>query len=195
MNVLAQILSSRVRAELFRLMFGMTEAELHVRELARRSGLHEATVRQELRTLRRLDLVIDRRDGNRIYYRANREHPLYRDIHQMVLKTAGLVDLLRPKLLRKDISIAFVFGSITVAEEHAHSDVDLMVIGDIGLRKLVSVLSGHLEQVGREINSHVMTEAEYRRRFKAGDHFVTHVLDGSKLFIVGTEDDFEAMGR
>ncbi len=40
-----------------------------------------------------------------------------------------------------------------------------------------------------------MKEAEYRKRLKAKDHFVTHVLDGPKLFIIGTKDDFEAMGK
>ena len=195
MNALAQILSSRVRAELFRIMFGITKAELHVRELARRSGLHEATVRQELRKLKGLDLVFERRDGNRVYYRANTHHPLYVDIHQIVIKTIGLVDIFRPKLSHKDIHIAFIFGSITTGKEKSHSDIDLMVIGKIGLRKLISLLSGLSEQVGREINPHVMTESEYSKRVKSKDHFATHVLDGPKLFIVGTENDLETMGK
>ena len=74
MNTLIQLLSSRARAGLFHLLFGLSRAEFHVRELARRSGLHEATVRQELRKLKGLDLVHERRDGNRVYYRANYDH-------------------------------------------------------------------------------------------------------------------------
>ena len=194
MNALSQMLSSRVRAELFRLMFGVRQDELHVRELARQSGLNESTIRQELRKLKRLDLVIDRRDGNRIYYRSNQEHPLYADIHRIVLKTVGLADILRSRLHRKDIDLAFIFGSIAESTENAHSDVDLMVIGNIGLRKLTSSLSGAAEQIGREMNPHVMTVEEYRKRLDDNDHFVTNVISGEKLFIVGAEHDFEAMG-
>lgn len=176
-------------------MFGMSNAELHVRELARRSGLHEATVRQELRKLKRLDFVIDRRDGNRVYYRANREHPLYSEIHRVVLKTTGLVEVLLQALKGADIAIAFVFGSVAKDVELATSDVDLMVIGSLSLRKLTSLVSGVSEEVGRDINPHIMTANEYKKRIKKRDHFVTHVLDGPKLFIVGNEHDFEAMGK
>jgi hypothetical protein len=70
-----------------------------------------------------------------------------------------------------------------------------MVIGNVGLRKLSSSLFEITEQLGREVNPHVMTEAEYRKRSKKGDHFVTRVLDGPKLFIVGAEGDLEAMGE
>ena len=56
-GVLSQILSSRVRAEVFRLLFGLGEAELHGREIQRRSGLAVGTVRQELKKLERLGLV------------------------------------------------------------------------------------------------------------------------------------------
>jgi hypothetical protein len=52
-----------------------------------------------------------------------------------------------------------------------------------------------MEKIGREINPHIMTEDEYRKRVKTKDHFVTNVLDGPKLFIIGTEDEFEAMGK
>lgn len=91
MNMLAEILSSRVRAELFRLLFGISSEELHMRELARQSGCAIGTIQTELKKLGRLDLVTKRKDGNRLYYRANREHPLFRDIQSLVVKTVGLV--------------------------------------------------------------------------------------------------------
>jgi len=50
MGTLAQPLSSRARAGIFQLLFGLGDAELHVREPARRSGLHEATVRRVRRS-------------------------------------------------------------------------------------------------------------------------------------------------
>ena len=192
---LAAILSSRVRAEVFRLLFGGNTPELHHREIVRRSGLSESAVRQELGKLTRLDLIKRREEGNRVYYAANRAHPLFQAVREVVLKTVGIVDILGPLLSNQNVQVAFVFGSIATADETAGSDVDLMVIGGGGLRKLTSLLSGVTERIGREVNPHIMTEAEYQKRVKAKDHFVTHVLDGPKLFIVGTENDFEAMGE
>jgi DNA-binding transcriptional ArsR family regulator len=194
-NTLAQILSSRVRESVFRLLFGLSQEEIHVRELARRGGLSEASLRQELRKLKHLELVVDRRSGNRVYFRANQEHPLFHDIRQIVIKTSGLVDILIEALDKADIEIAFVFGSIAQSKEVGHSDVDLMVIGEISLRKIISHLSGISEKIGREINPHAMTAKEYSKRRKSKDHFVNNVLAGPKIFIVGNEDDFKAMGK
>ena len=195
MERLTQLLSSGVRAGIFRLLFGLGPGELHVRELARQSGFHEASVRQELRKLKQQDLVSERRDGNRVYYQANRHHPLYREIHQMVLKTSGLVEVLAQALRNQPLEVVFVFGSLADGSETAGSDVDLMVIGNLGLRKLTALLSGASEQVGREINPHVMSNSEYRKRIHAGDHFVTGVLSGPKLFVLGTQDDLEGLGK
>ena len=71
MGTLANILSSRVRAEIFRLLFGLDEKELHLREVERQAGLSLGTIRQDLQKLLKLDLVKTRWDSNRLYYRAN----------------------------------------------------------------------------------------------------------------------------
>ncbi len=194
MAILAEILSSRVRSEIFRLLFGVSERQLHIREMERRTGLSVATVRQELQKLLRLQLVEAERSGNRLYYRANKGHPLYTDIRNIVLKTSGMVDILREVLDKEGVKIAYVFGSMASNQEGATSDVDLMVIGDVGLRTLSGWLSGVSEQIGREINPHVMNRAEFRKREQSRDHFITRVLESEKLFIKGSEHDLEAMG-
>jgi len=195
MGTLSDILSSRVRAEIFRLLFGLDEKEVHLREMERQASLSLGTIRQDLQKLVKLDLVMTRRDGNRLYYRANTEHPLYQDIRKLVLKTAGLVEIFKSVLDREGVEVAFVFGSLARNREKAASDVDLMVIGTIGLRPLSSWLSGVSEQIGREINPHTLTAEEFRRRKKKGDHFLSNVLESPKIFIVGNENDLAEMGR
>lgn len=194
MSFLSEILSSRVRSEIFRLLFGLSERQLHIREMERRTGLSVATVRQELQKLLRMQLVEAQRSGNRLYYRANKGHPLYSDIRNIVLKTSGMVDILREALDKEGVKIAFVFGSVASNQEGATSDVDLMVIGDVGLRSLSGWLSGLSEQIGREINPHVMNRDEFRKRKQSHDHFITRMLESEKLFIKGSEHDLEAMG-
>lgn len=194
MNLLAEILSSSTRAEALRLLFDLSDTELHHREMVRRSGMSESAMRQELNKLVRLDLVRRRQDGNRVYFKANREHPLFPELQGLVLKTVGLPALLHSRLQVPQVRVAFIFGSLAAGQERAGSDVDLMVIGDLGLRGLTDLLSGISETIGREINPHMMTVTEYQKRKKAADHFVTRVLEGRKLFLVGTEHELEAMG-
>lgn len=195
MSTLAGILSSRVRAEIFRLLFGLNEKELHMREMERQAALSLGTIRQDLQKLVKLDLVKARRDGNRLYYRANTDHPLFPEIRNLVLKTAGLVEVIKSALDREGIEVVFIFGSLARSKERAESDVDLMVIGTIGLRSLSSRLAGVSEQIGREINPHALSIEEFRRRKQNGNHFLSNVLESPKLFIIGSENDLEAMGR
>jgi len=195
MNRLAELLSSRARAEIFRLLLSGTGEELHVREIERRSGLNDSTIRQELTKLVRLDLVQSRRDSNRVYYRAKTENPLYPEIRNLVLKTSGLADVLKSALVDKRIRVAFVFGSIARGDETATSDIDLMVIGQLGLRDLSRLLSGIQEKIGREVNPYVLKEEELRKRVRAKEHFVSSVLESPKIFIIGSHHKLEAMGR
>lgn len=195
MSILADILSSRVRAEIFGLLFGLKEKELHLREIERQVALSLGTIRQDLQKLVKLDLVKARRSGNRLYYQANTENPLYADIRNLVLKTVGLAEILRSALDREGIEVAFIFGSLASSKERAESDVDLMVIGAIGLRTLSSWLAGVDEQIGREINPHTLKVEEFQRRKQKGNHFLSNVLKSPKLFIIGNENDLEAMGR
>ncbi len=194
MDSLARLLSSRVKAEIFRILFGADAREVHVRELARQAGLNVATVRQELGRLSGFGLVRARRDGNRAYYRAETAHPLYPDIRNVVLKTSGLVDVLRQALGKARIRVAFVFGSMAEGSEKAGSDVDLMVVGPVSLRQISKQLSGVDSRLGREINSHVLTLEEFAKRKKDGEHFLTSVLAAPKLFVIGNDDDLAEMG-
>jgi DNA-binding transcriptional ArsR family regulator len=195
MTDLVDIVSSRVKAELLRLLFGLGRPELHLRELVRQSGLSLGTVQQELRRLTRIGLVTARKDGNRVYYQANQEHPLCDDLRNVVLKTNGLVNVLRQALEAKDIELAFVFGSIAGGHAGPESDVDLMVITHLGLRRIAHLLSGIGEKLGREINPHVMAREEFSRRKRSGDHFVSSVLATPKLFAKGSEHELAAMGQ
>lgn len=192
---LAELLSSKVKAEVFRLLFGVNGQPLHVRELERRSGMALGTVRQELERLTKVGVIEARVDGNRRYYSAREDHPLYPEIRGLVLKTSGLAEVLRSALEKEPrITIAFVFGSVAQARERAHSDVDLLVIGEIGLRDVVGLLGDAAEKVGREINPKVLTPSEFRRRKRTDDPFLSRVLAEPRLFITGNEDELGRLG-
>ena len=195
MNTLAQLVCSRVRAKVFSLLFCASPASLHLREIQRRSGFALGTVRQDIEKLVKMELVLRRKDGNRMYYAANEKHPLFPEIRGLVLKTSGLADVLKQALNVPSILCAFVFGSIAQGTATAESDVDLMVIGEISLRKITGLLSGTGNHLGREINSHVLSLGEFSKRWKAGEHFVASVMAAPKIWMIGSEDELRAMGK
>ena len=195
MGILGELLSSRIRAEIFRNLFGIApDSALYMREIERRTGFAIGTVQTELKKLQRLDIICRVRDGNRVYYRANTAHPVYPEIRALVLKTSGLADVIVNALDNETgIRVAFLFGSFARQEEKAGSDVDLMVVGEIGLRKLTGLLMDVSEKIGREINPHVFSEKEFIKRKKIQDHFLKQVLAAPKIFIIGTENELAEM--
>jgi predicted nucleotidyltransferase len=192
---LLTVLFPRVRAETLRLLFADAEVELHLRDLARQSGLSLGTVQGELKQLHAADLVTSHRDGNRRYFRANFHHPLFRDLQQLVLKTAGLRDVLA-RALRSipGINLVFVFGSLAQSKGKASSDVDLMVIGSAGLRALAPALRKASTEIGREINPHTYTTAAWRKKRRTGNGFLNSVVESEKLFIKGNSDELAKLG-
>lgn len=189
MNTLAQLLSSQVRAEIFRLLFNRKKTAIHLRDLQRRSQLSIGTIQKEIGHLKKLDLVIPERDGNRLYYTANTNHPLYKEICALVEKTSGIVEKLKEVLSRiKEIECAFVFGSLAKGEEKSHSDIDLIIVGDIGQRVLSSKFKEVTEQTEREINPHIYSMKSWKAKLKKKDHFIKTILNDKKIFLIGDDD-------
>ncbi|MCX6953567.1 MAG: toxin-antitoxin system toxin subunit [Verrucomicrobia bacterium] len=196
MNKLALLFHSAVRAEVLRLLFGARQKEMYRAEIIGHTPFAQRSVEEELQKLVDLELVTTVKDGNRRYYAANRAHPLYPDLHAIVLKTSGLKDLLAEALPRKKIAWAFVFGSVAAEGERAESDVDLMIVGAATHRELAPALRLASERIGREINPHFFAPAELTRRVAAHDHFLRDVIAKPKLFILGDEHEFtDLVGR
>ena len=195
MDELATLIGSKTRAEIFRLLFQRAGTELYLRELQRRSGLSIRPVQQELKKLAQMGLVKLRNDGNRIYYGANTEHPLFPEIRGIVEKTSGVSALLETALAGPGVELAFIFGSVGAGKARPDSDLDLFVVGDIGLRTLVKRLGGMSERAGRVINSHVMSKEEFSRKAQRKDHFISSVLGAQKAFVIGTEDELRRLAE
>lgn len=193
MNKLEAIFSFKVRAAVLRLFFGLKSKPMYIAEIESITGFANRSVEVELRKLKKLDLLTSTRDRSRVYYSANTASPLYPDIRNIVLKTAGLGDLVREALSSAPVQYAFVFGSLATQTERAESDVDLMVIGPVTHRDVASPIRALTDQLGREINPHFFTLEELHRRLSIRDHFLRDVISNPKLFIIGDEHEFTAM--
>jgi DNA-binding transcriptional ArsR family regulator len=184
----------KTRAEILRLLFETGDQEIHLRDLARLASLSPAALQKELTSLAAKELVTTRRDGNRLYYRANTAHPLYPELRGLVLKTSGIAAELRRALEPVDgIDLALIFGSVAAGNATGQSDVDLLVIGSTGLRKLTPALRGIADSLGREINPICITPAEWREKLHRGDAFAARVSAEPKLWLKGGPDALAAM--
>jgi len=185
--MLEQLFGSRLRAVVVGRLFSRPGERSFVRQLSALVSEDPANVSRELARLERLGLVVSVVEGRQKYYRANPESPVYPELRSLALKTAGLADVLRQALkpFAREIDVAFAYGSLAAGTEGPQSDVDLLIVGEVSLRKLAPAIRHASETLMREINPVVLNPAELRSRIRRRDHFVTTVLDSPKILLIG----------
>jgi predicted nucleotidyltransferase len=138
-------------------------------------------------------ILQERRDGRRIYFKADTQSPTFAELRSLFEKTAGLVPSLRRALasLGAQIACAFIYGSVARSKETAGSDVDIMVIGDVGLAELSPALRKAEARLGREVNATTYSCSEFRHKVASRDHFLSAILRAPKQFLKGNQRDLD----
>lgn len=193
-NPALRALFPTVRGELLAATLTQPDKWWYLSELAQFLGTSPSSLQRELKALVRGGILERRREGTRTYFKADTRSPLFPELRGLLDKTSGILPILRAVLapFEGDIECAFVYGSVARAGEHATSDVDLMIIGKVGLARLSPDLLKAEARVGREINVTNYSAAEFRRKAQGGkDHFISEVLKGPKEFLKGGQRDLE----
>ena len=193
---LADLLFGRTRGAVLALLYGRADQSFYTREIAREVDASVGAVQRELENLSKVGLILRKSVGSQVYYQANRETPIFREMRALINKTIGIFGVLRSALrpLSKQIIAAFVYGSVAREQETAQSDVDLMVVGKATLDQVLSRVSTTEKAIGRSINPTVYSVAEFKSKLATENHFLTSVLKGQKVFLLGDEDELRKMG-
>ena len=188
---LAELLFKDYRRRALGLLLLRTDKRYHVREIARLTGTVAGTLHKELARLADAGLLLKETVGNQVLYGANRDCPIFEELASILRKTSGLTDVLAGTLasFSDRIAAAFVYGSMASGKEAAGSDVDLLIIGDVGFSEIAKAVYSAQEVLGREINPKVYSKDEWKQMLKDKDGFITEVLKKPKLFIAGSEHE------
>ncbi len=178
------------RRRILALLLGRPDEEFYLREIVRTTEASRGAVEAELKSLLRAGIVTQRKSGNRTYYQANRECPIFPELQGLMLKTTGLADVLRTALASlPGIDLAFLYGSVAKGTADAKSDVDVLVVGTMPFDELSERLHEAEQRLGREVNATVYSPDEYAERRRSGHHFLERVLSESRIPLVGDGDD------
>jgi hypothetical protein len=130
-------LFGRTRSSLLALLYGHTDESFHLRQLVRTIGGGHGALQRELSHLTDLGLIVRSARGNQVLYQANSQSPVFSEMRGLIAKTVGVSNSIRSALaiLGTKVEVAFIYGSVARQREQAHSDVDLMVLGEATLAK------------------------------------------------------------
>lgn len=192
---IADALFTRVQQRVLGLLFGNAGRSFYANEIIAMAGSGTGAVQRELARLEGAGLVTVTRSGRQKYYQANAAAPVFAELRALVLKTAGLADVLRAALapMAAAIHAAFVYGSVARNEDTASSDIDVMVVSDtLTYADLFGALEEATGELGRRVNPTVYDRAELAERVSERNAFVTRVLAQPKFWLIGSERDLAA---
>jgi DNA-binding transcriptional ArsR family regulator len=193
-KTLLDALIPRTRQGILAATLTQPERAWYVSELARRMRVPPSSLQRELRNLAQAGILKTHTQGRMVYYQANTDSPAFLDLRGLLLKTAGLVDVLAEVLkpLSSKLRVALVFGPIASGDEQADSDIDLMIVGDVSASELALPLRRARERLGREIHPILYATREFKQTRGAKDRLLSRALSGPKLWVLGNE---EALGQ
>jgi len=195
--MLETLLGSKLRAKVLGWLFNHPDERYFVRQLTSLVKEDSTNVSRELARLEKTGILVTTTEGKQKYYQANRQSPLFNELHGLMLKTVGVADIIKKALEPRmaDIKLAFIFGSVARSTDDRRSDIDLMMVGKISFGDAVSLLTPAEQKLGREVNLVVYPIAEFKKKVKEDHHFVKTVLEDEKIFVIGDEDELRKLAE
>ena len=192
---LSNALFSKVQQRVLALIFSHPERSFYTSEIVRnvRSGV--GAVGRELAKLERSGLVTVERIGNQKHYRANQAAPIFEELRGLVEKTVGLAEPIRRTFepYADAIKTAFVYGSVAKGTDTAHSDIDLMVIGDdLNYSDLYTAAQSVEGKLRRKVNPLFLSQQDWQRKTLDRGSVVSKISRSPKIFIIGSEKDLHS---
>ena len=190
-----EALLSEIKKKILILLFTHPDAEYHVREVVRLIQGGRGAVARELNALAEAGILVREDKRNLVIYKANRDCPVYDEIHNLIVKTAGIADVIASVLSDlNDISYAFIFGSSSRGDLDRLSDIDVFVIGETTFTDVSNALHSAEKKLNRDISPVVYSDKEFSHKVSQGNHFIMTVLKNPIIMLIGDEDELGTMG-
>lgn len=193
MTSMQDFIISKVRVKLITHFLTAPSQMFYIRELTRALKEEINAVRRELLHLTEHGMLKQEKRGNRLYYSFNKNYLFHKELLSMVGKSSGLGLALTksaPKL--GHLKFAMISGRFLRQMPRAKDTVDLLLVGDIILPQLSDLIREQEAKLTREINYTVMTTDELAYRKTHNDPFINRILEGSRVMIIGDEEDLVA---
>jgi len=158
--VLEALITSKTRLKLLLKFFLNSSNTSYLRGLEPEFGESTNAIRIELNRFEKADLLISNTEGNKKYYQANTKHPLFPEIHKLLLKHIGL-DKIIDKVINKLGHLYEVYLVGDLAKGQDSKVMDLWFVGENLDKKYLMNLVGKAEElINRKIRYIILNNTE-----------------------------------
>jgi len=194
---LANALFTGTQQRVLALLFGQPDRSFFTKELIDLTGSGSGAVQRELARLLAGGLIEQTTLGNQKHHRANPNAPIFAELSGIAAKMLGPAEILRRALqpIADQLDLALVYGSVARGSDTAHSDFDLLLVSDmLTLEQIYAALAPAERQLGRAVNPTLYTTTEFRERLTGRNPFLTKMLAGKTIALIGDPDALIATG-
>ncbi len=144
------LISSKTRVKLLLKFFLNSNTTSYLRGLQGEFGESSNAIRVELNRFEKAGMLDSFKEGNRKYFKANTSHPLFEDLHKIILKYVGL-DRIVEHVVQKlgHVEKVFLVGEISKGLDS--KIIDLIFIGDIDKQYLLKLIEKSENMINRKI--------------------------------------------
>ncbi len=164
--MIGTLITSQTRIKLLKKFFLNSRTRAHLRGLEAEFGESSNAIRIELNRFEEAGLLHSLRDGNKKLYHANESHPLYRDIHNIILKETG-IDRVIEKVIHRLGNLLSVYLVGDFAHGKDSGVIELILVGDdIDREYLDRKVMQAEELVGRKVTYEIFQSVEAEEKLK-----------------------------
>lgn len=163
--MLETLITSKTRIKLLLKFFLNSSSSSYLRGMESEFGESSNAIRLELNRFEQAGLLSTSMQGNKKIFRANTRHPLFNDIHNLLLKYIGF-DKIIDKIINKfgDLRMVFVVGDFAKGKDS--QIIDLLFVGnDIDREYLARLMEKAEKLIQRKISSVIYTPKEFAKAF------------------------------
>jgi len=122
----------------------------YLRGLEQEFGESSNSIRLELNRFEKAGMLVSYSKGNKKFFQANRNHPLFNEIHNIVLKHIGF-DTIINNVIEKlgDVKQVYISGDFALGKDS--QIIDLILVGDINQQYLIQLVQKAEKLITRKI--------------------------------------------
>jgi hypothetical protein len=160
------LITSQMRIKLLKKFFLNSSTTAHLRGLESEFGDSTNAIRVELNRFEEAGLLKSFSEGNKKIYQANKDHPLYCDIHNIILKETG-IDKVIENVVHRIGNLLFVYLTGDFAFGRDGRIINLILVGTNIDKEYLNVKVHQAEKmVGREVHYQLLCPAEAKEKLK-----------------------------
>lgn len=156
------LISNKTRIKLLLKFFLNSNTTSYLRGLESEFGDSSNAIRLELNRLEKADMLESSLQGNKKFFKANTAHPLFKDIHNLILKHVGIDKVIETVIERLgELEEVYLTGSF--AKGIDSQIIDLILVGKVEKSYLIQLVEKVEKLINRKIRYIIYQKEEVNK--------------------------------